>query len=50
MPVRTKRRDKPRGGVQRAKAKGSSALLATGSMACYAGRNQKSAFYADQSN
>jgi hypothetical protein len=33
--------NKPRDRVQPAKDKGLSALLATGSMACYAGRNPK---------
>jgi len=41
MPIRIKQRDKPRDRVQPAKDKGLSALLATGSMACYAGRNPK---------
>ena len=41
MPIRIKQRDKPRDRVQPAKNKGLSALLATGSMACYGDGNPK---------
>jgi hypothetical protein len=41
MPIRKKKRDKPRDRVQPAKDKGLSALLATGSMAYCAGKNPK---------
>jgi len=41
MPIRIKHRDKPRDRVQPTKDKGLGALLATGSMAYYAGRNPR---------
>ena len=47
MPIRIKHRDKPRDRVQPANDKGLSALLATGSMACYAGRNPKRGYALD---